>query len=155
MVNATSRAVHPRSSSGWQNAQTCCAQKSRDCAPIMSGRTKRSKTRSRNSHNSEQTQQINSLREELKGTKISKNDDEKNVALEAKIQEELLYSVEQMYDEVLMENASQEKDDFLAKIKEGLGSGRYSYFRRIGKMICEEGLDFPELEMYQVKMEAN
>ncbi|KAK8162487.1 hypothetical protein IWX90DRAFT_504814 [Phyllosticta citrichinensis] len=136
--------------------------------PTMTLKDQEQKFAQFNRHLSEQTQQIDSLREELKAIKISKNDDEKNAALEAKIQDfkmtelpvmrslaKLLYSVEQMYDEVLVGNAGQEKDSFLADIKEDLGSGRYAYFRRIGKMISEEGLDFPELEMYQVTMEED
>ncbi|KAK7533488.1 hypothetical protein IWX49DRAFT_602850 [Phyllosticta citricarpa] len=102
-------------------------------------------------------------------------------ALEAKIQDfkktelpvmrslaKLIYSVEQMYREVRAVDAASlsssssssssssaaEKDRFLDEIEADLGSGRYRYFLRIGKMICEQGLDFPELEeTYQVKME--
>ncbi|KAK7514444.1 uncharacterized protein IWZ02DRAFT_460602 [Phyllosticta citriasiana] len=104
-------------------------------------------------------------------------------ALEAKIQDfkktelpvmrslaKLIYSVEQMYREVRAVDAASlssssssslssssaaaaEKDRFLDEIEADLGSGRYRYFLRIGKMICEQGLDFPELEeTYQVKM---
>ncbi|KAK8248873.1 hypothetical protein IWZ00DRAFT_573734 [Phyllosticta capitalensis] len=108
---------------------------------------------------SEQRTEIDSLKEEMRVNNNLPNGQNNNRALEGMIREfketelpvlkslaKLLFSMEKIYR--ASAETGQEKDDFLTNIEKELGSGRYAYFLRIGKKICEQGLDFPELELY-------
>ncbi|KAK8209551.1 hypothetical protein IWZ01DRAFT_483447 [Phyllosticta capitalensis] len=113
-----------------------------------------------NAQLSQQRTEIDSLKEELRVNNNLPNDHNNNRALEGMIREfketelpvlkslaKLLFSMEKIYQ--ASAETGQEKDDFLTNIEKELGNGRYAYFLRIGKKICEQGLDFPELELYQ------